>query len=137
MQVETEQDMIKLGERLAGAIKAPCLIELVGDVGAGKTTLVKGLARGLGIGDDVTSPSFTINKRYEGDTVLSHYDFYRLEDAGIMKNEIDESLGEQNTIVVVEWAGAVQDILPGGRTKVNISYCADGSRKVEIQGANL
>jgi tRNA threonylcarbamoyladenosine biosynthesis protein TsaE len=130
--------MIDLGVRLAGLIKAPCLVELVGDIGVGKTTLVKGLARGLGVVDEVTSPSFTINKRYSAaGVVLSHYDFYRLEAAGIMGNEIAEALTEPGTVVVVEWADAVQDVLPDNRVKISLSYNADGSRTVSAQGVSL
>ncbi|MDR0398149.1 MAG: tRNA (adenosine(37)-N6)-threonylcarbamoyltransferase complex ATPase subunit type 1 TsaE [Candidatus Nomurabacteria bacterium] len=138
MIVKTEQEMIGLGERLARAVNRPCLIELIGDVGAGKTTLVKGLARGLGVADGITSPSFTINKIYPFDGgTLSHYDFYRLDDAGIMKNEIAEVLEDPNAIVVVEWAGTVQDALPENRIKVDIKYSADGTRTVQANGVHL
>lgn len=135
--------MIALGERLAGQVKAPCLIELIGDVGAGKTTLVKGLARGLGVTDEITSPSFTINKTYtlQGlplqNGTLSHYDFYRLEDAGIMKNEIAEALSEPDVVVVVEWAEAAGDALPANRVKIKIAYNKDGSRTVAADGVKL
>ncbi|MDR0591142.1 MAG: tRNA (adenosine(37)-N6)-threonylcarbamoyltransferase complex ATPase subunit type 1 TsaE [Candidatus Nomurabacteria bacterium] len=145
MKVDDEKAMIKLGERLAELVTAPALIELTGDVGAGKTTLVKGLARGLGVVDEVTSPSFTINKTYQfassvlakGEGTLSHYDFYRLEDAGIMKNEIIEVLTDPGAIVVVEWAGAVQDVLLTERIKINIAYNKDGSRTVTASGVEL
>jgi tRNA threonylcarbamoyladenosine biosynthesis protein TsaE len=140
--IKTEQDMIALGARLAEAVNPPCLIELIGDVGAGKTTLVKGLARGLGVVEEVTSPSFTINKIYpfqedylKGE--LYHYDFYRLEDAGIMKNEIAEVLEEPGVIVVVEWASAVESALPAGRIKVNIAYNHDGTRTVTADGVKI
>lgn len=130
--------MQDFGARLARAINLPCLIELTGDVGTGKTTLVKGLARALGVPGEVTSPSFTINQRYETDHVtLSHYDFYRLDDAGIMKNEILESLEDPQTVVIVEWAGAVEDALPAQRIRVNLAYNDDGSRTVETDGVQL
>jgi tRNA threonylcarbamoyladenosine biosynthesis protein TsaE len=139
MIVKTEAAMISLGERLAAAIKPPALLELVGDVGVGKTTLVKGLARGLGVTEEVTSPSFTINKQYSAPNgvVLSHYDFYRLPEAGIMAGELAETLADPHAVVVVEWAEAVQDVLPSARVKVCIIYNKDGSRQVTISGVKL
>ena len=128
--------MMQLGERLAGFLRTPMQIELVGDIGVGKTTFVKGLARGLGVKDEVTSPSFTINKRYDADSgvVLSHYDFYRLNEAGLMKAELEESASDGGVITVVEWAESVRKILNGKRVKIDISYEEDGSRSITVDG---
>ena len=64
MILKSEEEMIQFGEKIAEAISLPCCIELVGDVGTGKTTITKGIAKGLGISDEVTSPSFMISKQY-------------------------------------------------------------------------
>ena len=77
--------MIEYGERFAESLHAPVVIELLGDVGAGKTTFTRGLAKGLGVKSTVTSPSFTISKLYQGKKcILAHYDFYRLDEPGLM-----------------------------------------------------
>ena len=125
-----------LGEKLAAKLHAPVAVELVGDVGVGKTTFTQGLAKGLGITEEVNSPSFTISKRYalpEGGE-LAHYDFYRLNEAGIMRDELAEALAEGGNIVIVEWGGEVADLLGEGTVKVNFTMRADGSREVEIEG---
>jgi len=135
MKVLSDEEMRCLGAEIGATLKGGEVFELIGDVGAGKTTFVKGLARGLKITDDVQSPSFTINRNYAGrdGLVLNHYDFYRLTDAGIMAMEIAESLTLPKNITVVEWGESVRDILPPERiTRVKITYLPDEGREVEI-----
>jgi tRNA threonylcarbamoyladenosine biosynthesis protein TsaE len=113
-------------------------LELIGDVGAGKTTFTKGLAKGLGVAETVQSPSFTISRMYEaGDLTLSHYDFYRLNDAGIMAMEIASAVEDAHNITVVEWAESVAEILPESRIKIRILPQSETVRKVEIEGLEL
>jgi tRNA threonylcarbamoyladenosine biosynthesis protein TsaE len=129
--IRTAEEMMEFGEEFARSLRAPKMIELIGDVGAGKTTLVKGLAKGLGVGEEVTSPSFTINQQYFGEgVVLSHYDFYRLQSAGILRDEISEI--DERTIVVIEWAENVADVLPADRVKIVIAVNPDGTRAVTV-----
>ena len=110
------------------------VIELVGDVGVGKTTFVRGLADGLGIKESVTSPSFIISKSYAcpDGRVLVHYDFYRLNDVGLMTEDLMENLKDRKNIVVIEWSDSVKDFLPDKHTVINIKLDDDGSREVEI-----
>lgn len=131
MKIDSEQEMLELGKRLAGDIKIPSVIELVGDVGAGKTTLVRGLAEGLGVKEPVTSPSFTISKSYAlpDEKQLIHYDFYRLNDPGLMAEDLAENLSNSNNIVVIEWGESIADLLPDDHIKIVIEYTEDG-RKV-------
>ncbi|MBI2285844.1 tRNA (adenosine(37)-N6)-threonylcarbamoyltransferase complex ATPase subunit type 1 TsaE [Candidatus Saccharibacteria bacterium] len=109
-----------LGELLGRHLKPPALVELRSDLGGGKTTFVKGLARGAGSKDTVTSPTFTLNQIYHAkDGVqIAHHDFYRLKEAGIMANELAESLQDDKTITVVEWSGIVEDVLPHDRITI-------------------
>ncbi len=122
--------MIEAGEKFAREISQmpeAVVVELVGDVGTGKTTFTRGLARGLGILDPVTSPSFTISKTYAipHGGVFSHYDFYRLSDPGLMQEDLEESF-LTSKITVIEWADSVEDILPPNRLKLKISLKNDG-----------
>lgn len=131
MKIASEEEMRRLGRQFAKGLHAPAVIELVGDVGAGKTTFVRGLAEGLGIKEPVTSPSFTISKEYAFDGgLLIHYDFYRLSDPGLMMGDLEESLNDPHAIVVVEWADSVAGILPASRTRLEIKYQDDGSREI-------
>lgn len=113
------------------------VIELTGDVGSGKTTFTKGLAEGLGVTDDVQSPSFTISRVYDGrdDVRLVHYDFYRLADPGIMAYDIAEAVDDPQAVVVVEWGATVDGVLPSDRTVILLEYDETDSnyRRVTIQ----
>ena len=127
--VKTDIAMKTLGERLGALLRGGEVIELVGDVGAGKTTLVKGVGAGLGLDEDVQSPSFTISRVYQArdELELHHYDFYRLDDAGVMSFELAESIENEHAITVVEWGGTVQDVLPTNRLVLNLAYTPSGS----------
>jgi len=127
--------MRRLGATIGTKLRGGEVFELVGDVGAGKTTFVKGLAAGLKIDDDVQSPSFTISRIYRGrdDLTLSHYDFYRLADAGIMKMEIAESLADAQNITVVEWGESVRDVLPREKIVVQINYLPEEGREIMME----
>ena len=124
--------MIEFGRELAKTLHAPEVIELIGDVGAGKTTLTRGLVEGLGIKEPVTSPSFTISKRYNfPEGTLIHYDFYRLPDPGLMQEDLLESINDESAITVVEWADSIADLLPKNHRKFKITLNEDGSRNIK------
>ncbi len=133
MKINSASEMLELGRRVAKDLDLPAVIELVGDVGAGKTTFTQGLAEGLGVLESVTSPSFTISKRYLFDGgELIHYDFYRLNEPGIMREEIAENLTIPNAVVVVEWGEAVTDLLPEDKLHIEFKLLNDGAREVLI-----
>lgn len=134
MIIKSEQEMLEFGQNFAKSLTAP-IIELIGDVGAGKTTFVRGLAKGLGIADLITSPSFTISKSYalpSGKGHLIHYDFYRLPDPGLMLNDLRENLENPNNIIIIEWGNSIENILPKNRLKVEIKYNDNNTRNLEI-----
>ncbi len=123
--------MLAFGERVASQLEAPILIELVGDVGAGKTTFTRGLAHGLGVKEAITSPSFTISKSYRGEKAdLVHYDFYRLGDPGIMLEDLAESISDPRAVTVVEWADSIRNILPEQHKTIIIKYIDENTREV-------
>ena len=131
--INSTDGMIKLGYEIGASLLGGEVLELVGDVGAGKTTFTKGLAKGIGVLETVLSPRFTISPVYEGEKLqLKHYDFYRLAEPGILAAEISESLAEPDNITVVEWAESVSDILPEDRTRIVFQPTSENSRKVEI-----
>lgn len=135
-RITTDQEMKQLGADLAQKLPVGFCMELVGDVGAGKTTLVKGLVGQLNSEIDVTSPSFVINNRYQinSDYLISHFDFYRLAEIGIDDQQLAEDLVDSFTSVVIEWGDTVQKVLPVNRLTVKISYLDDGNRLVHIKG---
>ena len=139
LTIKNEAAVIDFAENLMREIlqsqgALPCAIELVGDVGAGKTTFTKGLARGLEIAEEITSPTFTISKVYENSRgqKLVHYDFYRLENPGIMVEDLFENLQDPQTVTVIEWADTVSEILPANHLRLEILINDDGSRTLNL-----
>lgn len=124
---ETSAIAFKLGE----LVPTRSVITLEGDLGAGKTTFTKGLAKGLGVTKNVNSPTFTIIKEYKGRLPLYHMDVYRIEDEF-------EDLGfheyfEGEGVTVVEWAHLIQDQLPKELLSIQIFYIGDDERKIVLK----
>ncbi|HET6746878.1 MAG TPA: tRNA (adenosine(37)-N6)-threonylcarbamoyltransferase complex ATPase subunit type 1 TsaE [Candidatus Saccharimonadales bacterium] len=134
IEVVNEVAMKALGKKLGALLKGGEIIELVGDVGAGKTTLVKGVATGLLIDEDIQSPSFTISRVYNArdGLTLAHYDFYRLHDAGIMADELHETVHDVKTITIIEWADVVDGVLPENRITIHITSPSEELRSLEM-----
>jgi len=134
IEVQNEIEMKAFGAKLGGFLVGGETIELVGDVGAGKTTLTKGIAAGYGVDEDVQSPSFTISRVYDAlsDLRLAHYDFYRLHDAGIMADELHETIHDPKVVVIIEWAEIVGGVLPADRLTISITSPAEHARRIDL-----
>ena len=131
MLIHSETEMIEYGKKLAQSLQAPQVLELLGDVGAGKTTHTRGIADGLGVQEPVSSPSFTISKEYQGKKYrLVHYDFYRLNDPGIMSEDLLDSISDDKTITIVEWGESIRDVLPENRLKITIKNLDENTREI-------
>ena len=131
MIIHSEAEMIEYGKKLAQSLEAPKVLELLGDVGAGKTTLTRGIASGLGVQEPVSSPSFTISKEYQGEKYrLVHYDFYRLNDPGIMAEDLLDAISDDNAITIVEWGESIRDVLPENRIKITIKNLDENTREI-------
>ena len=139
MKVSSEQEMLGFGAEFAQKIKnqanpSSVVIELVGDVGVGKTTFTRGFAKALGAVEPVTSPSFTISKTYAlpDEKTLIHYDFYRLSNPGLMVEDLADNLENKNNIILIEWGEEVKNILPKDHITINFSYNDDNTREIKI-----
>lgn len=122
-----------LGEQLGAELRGGEVIELSSDLGGGKTTFVRGLAKGAGSTDRVASPTFTISKVYEcPDFEIHHFDFYRLPEAGLMQHELEDLLGDPHVVIVIEWSAVVADILPTHTVRIAIESLAEHQRKITI-----
>ena len=129
-------ELTEVVQYLAENLPTKFCLELIGDVGAGKTTFTKALVEKLGSNDEVTSPSFAINNRYQlsDGRGVSHYAFYRLGEAGVISQELLEDLMNPQTCVIVEWAETVSQVLPAERLQMTITTLADGGRRLELVG---
>lgn len=125
---------MNLAEKIGRSCKGGEVFELSSDLGGGKTAFVRGLSAGMGITDEVSSPSFTINNTYQSERlILEHFDFYRLDDPGLLSGQLEEDIFQPDTVVAVEWGDIVADILPQTRVKVVIGVEADDSRTIEFK----
>lgn len=112
------------------------VLALYGDLGAGKTTLTQAISRELGISEDVTSPTFVIEKIYELEgqepfSKLIHIDAYRLESAKELENlGWEDVTSDSRNLIIVEWAGNVEEILPENTKKLNLSVLDEETREI-------
>lgn len=133
-RTRTEDETVELGARLAAGWARPCVVLLIGNLGAGKTTFAKGVAEGLGAAraEDVSSPTFPLIHEYGEDGEMYHIDLYRLD----TREEV-ESLGLDEIfarpgVVLLEWAERFPELLPEERVEVRIEACDDESREIEV-----
>ena len=128
-----------LGARLAGALEPGAVVAFTGDLGAGKTAFVRGLARGLGIRDRVTSPTFTIVNEYEGGRLpLFHFDLYRLGCADELFDIGWEDYLARGGVCAVEWSERMEELLEPGTIRVDLRRGEDEDRRViTVEGVSL
>ncbi len=125
----------RLGVLLAALLQPGDVLALSGDLGAGKTTLIQGLARGLGITQPVTSPTFILINEYRSTPPLYHVDCYRLEDAPAEAWAIGlDELLHNDGICAIEWADRLEKLLPAERLEVRLSWISARERHIEVIG---
>jgi len=122
-----------LAGKLAGRLKGGEVIELVSDLGGGKTTFVQGLASSLGYEGAVTSPTFALSQIYKLPSFeIHHYDLYRLGQSGVLGDELAEDVRDQQIVTIIEWAGIVADELPRDRLVINFKVTGETSRELSF-----
>lgn len=132
-EISSAEEMHNLGAKIGAQLKAGDLILLNGDLGAGKTVLVQGIAQSLGI-EGVTSPTFVISKSYKGVLPLIHVDVYRLLDSGkaaLFLDDLDLDSDRENSVTVIEWGGVESARLSDQRLEITIDR-SDEIRKVSF-----
>ena len=138
LRTDTADDTRAVGAALAAVLEPGDAIALSGDLGAGKTTLVQGLARGLGVQEQVVSPTFTLVREYRGRLDLAHVDVYRLEHEQDVLDLGLEEIGDGLAVLAVEWGDAVEALLPPERLLVELttedSTGVSERRRIRITG---
>ncbi|MGE5582000.1 MAG: tRNA (adenosine(37)-N6)-threonylcarbamoyltransferase complex ATPase subunit type 1 TsaE [Bacillota bacterium] len=119
--INSEQEMLRLGEQLGNRLQPGALLFLSGDLGAGKTVLSKGIAKGLGIGEEVTSPTFQLKKSYQGKYLFNHLDLYRLKNQAELDMLEPEELTE-GAVTVVEWGDLLMARLRSDYLEIRIEF---------------
>lgn len=127
-------ETLSLGKMLASSLKPNSIVAFFGELGSGKTTLIKGIAKHLNFShDDVNSPTFTYLNIYPAKYPIYHFDLYRLKTLDQFINMGFEDYFFQNGICLIEWADLVYSILPPSTIKVRLSSLSTSQRKVEIE----
>jgi tRNA threonylcarbamoyladenosine biosynthesis protein TsaE len=138
---KSEKQTIRLGKKLSKQFFAGLVVVLNGELGAGKTMITKGFAKGLKIKSAITSPTFTIMNEYKNGCIpLYHFDMYRIEDSseayefGLTEYFIkSENSSVQEGVAVIEWAEKVKDLIPERHMKINITKIDHKTRQVEVE----
>ena len=126
---------MRVGKELAAYAQSDDCVVLNGDLGAGKTQFAKGFAQGLGVDDDVTSPTFNILLEYVGDELpLLHFDLYRLETADELTDIDFFGLLESGGVSLIEWGEKFADAMPDERLDIKINVDQDGARIITADG---
>lgn len=126
-----------LGARIAARLRPGDLVVVGGDVGAGKTTLIRGACRALGVTEPVASPTFTIGQRYAGRVPVSHLDLYRLSDLEREDPALLEDYLDPGSIGFVEWpAVAASELTARGALEVGIEHLGGDRRRIEVASAS-
>lgn len=130
----TEDDTIDLGRTLAAGWPRPCVVLLIGQLGAGKTTLAKGIAEGLGSAraDDVSSPTFPLIHEYGDEGDLYHIDLYRLDTVAEVETLGLDELFARQAVVLLEWAERFPSLLPEERIEIRIEAGDDERRTLTV-----
>lgn len=132
----SEQETEAIGREMAQRLAPGAVVAFTGDLGAGKTAFVRGMAQGLGISQRVTSPTFTIVNEYEGPTPLFHFDMYRLNGSEDLFDIGWEDYLSRGGVCAVEWSEQVADALPEGTVYVTLTRHPehDGWRSITVEG---
>lgn len=127
IESSSSSDTFAIGERFGKRCRGGEVFLLISDLGGGKTTFTKGLASGLGSDETVSSPTFTVSRVYKArdGMAIYHFDFYRLDDGGVVAMELAEVINDPRAIAVIEWGDIVSEVLPKRRIEIKFERVAD------------
>ena len=130
----SDKETEAVGEQFGRMVSDGTVVAMYGDLGAGKTAFVRGMARGMGISERVSSPTFTIVNEYLGERTLIHFDMYRLGSADELFDIGWEDYLARGAVCAVEWSENVEDAFYGDEIRLTIEKTSDTSRKITIEG---
>jgi len=136
LTINTEQDMVELGQKMAAQLTKPCVMTLTGDLGAGKSVLARALIRALGHEGAVKSPTYTLVENYEvNGWCIAHLDLYRLTDPEELHYLGFDDIVANSDLLIIEWPDKGEGLLPKTTLAVTIEY-SDQGRKVTIESSS-
>lgn len=137
-RTSSEAETIALGERIAQALPSRAVVLLIGNLGAGKTTIAKGIVKGLGAAapDEVSSPTFTLIHEYGGGRVY-HVDLYRLEEAREVATLGLDELFDREAVMLIEWGERFPQLMPDERIEIRLEAASDDARVIDVKGIRI
>jgi len=132
MEVLTKsaEETVEFGKRIGAFLLPNDIVALIGPLGAGKTTLIQGIAEGIGVKDYVTSPTFIIINEYQGHLPFYHVDLYRLDEVKDIEDLGIEEYFKRGGVCVIEWAEKLKDLLPAKAERIEIEVVSENERKI-------
>lgn len=130
----SSEDTSRIGEKLGAKCKGGEIFLLSSDLGGGKTTLSKGIAKGLGSQDVVSSPTFTVSNVYDAknDIKVYHFDFYRLQEGGVVEQELRELSEDPKVVILIEWGDIIDESLPADMIRISIDRVSSGEDNRQV-----
>jgi tRNA threonylcarbamoyladenosine biosynthesis protein TsaE len=135
-ETHSDEETRALGRQLAPKLPSSGVVLLIGELGAGKTTLTKGIAEGLGVAtaDEVSSPTFTLIHEYGDPVSLYHIDLYRLDTAEEVRRLGIEELSDSPALLLLEWAERFPELWQAERTEIRLTHLGQDNRLIEVSG---
>lgn len=130
---ESEEDTDLFGQKIGEIVEPGQVILLAGELGAGKTLMTQGICKGLGVDEDVTSPTYRLINEYEGDLPVYHMDLYRLDDVEDLYELGFEEYVERDGVIIVEWPDLAYDLLPPDFVYIKIYITGDNQREINLE----
>lgn len=131
---DSPEKTIDVAKKIGELLKPNDLIAFKGGLGAGKTTFTRGIAIGMGLGDEVLSPTFAIVNEYRGDVSLYHFDMYRIKNSDDLETTGFYDYPLEKNVFVIEWSENILDVLPKNTIYITINYLDDDKREIFIEG---
>ncbi len=130
----SSEDTSRIGEKLGAKCKGGEIFLLSSDLGGGKTTLSKGIAKGLSSQDVVSSPTFTVSNVYDAknDIKVYHFDFYRLQEGGVVEQELRELTEDPKAVILIEWGDIIDESLPADMIRISIDRVSSGEDNRQV-----
>ncbi len=128
------EETIEFGKEIGAKLRGGDVIAFVGGLGAGKTTFTRGLAIGMGLGDDITSPTFALVNEYRGGINLYHFDMYRIMNAESLETTGFYDYMSEDNVLAIEWSENIKDCLDKNTIYININRIDDDTREIIIDG---
>ena len=132
---ESEEETVALGETLAAQLPAHAVVLLIGNLGAGKTTLAKGIVKGLAAAqpDEVSSPTFTLIHEYGQEGTVYHIDLYRLDEPRQVATLGLDELFDRDALILIEWGERFPELMPEDRIEIRLRATGENSREIEVR----